>query len=199
MKKTLSKLKPLHPLPDDLDEIKEYGFKFDIGVGSKWITDGNAIFYRSDFDDNLLVNAMAYVGQKPKIERIANLWSDAETREDIPVSILGCLDRIDPKLDLDEDDEETRSFQLAILRDEQDRIIYADAFKLAFMLYAHKPEELSVAEDGGEMKWISFYRGGKLVGCLMPMQKSLHVVSGNPEDGYDIDGDPLPLAIEVVP
>lgn len=199
MKKILSKLKALHPLPNALAELTKYGFNSDIGGDSKWITDGHAIFWRAGFDVSLPANESTYLGKKPTPEGIAKLWDEAKTREDIPVHVLGGLDRVEPHSWLDGEGEEISPIQRAILRDELDRIIYADAFKLAFTLYALKPDALSVARADGPFKFIRFMREGEIVGCLMPMRRSFASLPGNIEEGYDVDGEALPLEIVLEP
>jgi hypothetical protein len=54
--------------------------------------------------------------------------------------------------------------------------------------------ELSVAREDGHVKWVRFSRGGELLGCLMPMRK---MTAADACAGYDVDGDALPLLIEV--
>lgn len=194
--KTLSKLKQLHPLPDDLVEIVKHGFEGDLSSDPKYITDGHAIFLREGLDESLLVKESDYVGRKPKPEDIEKLWVDAQAREDISAAILGTVDPIFFDSYFEDEDDEIAPIERAILRDDADRIIYIDAFKLAFLIYALSPDALSVAKEGGNEKWVRFSRGGALVGCLMPMRSTGGV--GEPlEIGYDIDGEALPLEIVV--
>lgn len=197
MKKILSKLKALHPLPNVLAELTKYGFNSDIGGDSKWITDGHAIFWRAGFDVSMLANESTYLGKKPTPEGIAKLWDEAKTREDIPVHILGSVDREFSETDFEDDEDGIAESEKSILRDTFDRIIYADAFKLAFTLYALKPDALSVARDDGPSKFIRFMRGGEIVGCLMPMRARTKAF--NSEEGYDVDGEPLSLEIVIEP
>jgi hypothetical protein len=192
--KILSKLKPLGPLPNDLDEIKQFGFVGDLSIEPEWITDGHAIFLSAGFDRSLLVNQSDMYIKKPKPGSCAKLWADAQKREDVGANILGSMDR-DYTDDMEGDGEEEEPIETAILRDELDRIIYADAFKLAFLLYALKVDELTVAKEDGWHKWIRFSRGGELVACLMPKRSTGPGAAF--EAGYDIDGPALPLEIEV--
>lgn len=194
MKGKLSKLKPLHPLPDDIGEVRKHGFNADIGQGSKWITDGHSLFWRAGFNESMLVNKQTYFGKKPTPASIRKLWDDAKSRVDIRADVMGCTDC--KYLDDDEDDEGKFFIQSAILRDEADRIVYVDAFKLSFMIIALAPDRLSVAKDDGEEKMIRFFRAGEQVGCLMPLRK-IGGVGGNIEAGYDVDGDPLSLELVV--
>lgn len=192
--KTQSKLKPLHPLPSDLDEIRKYGFAGELSSNPEFSTDGHAMFLSAGFDKTLIVNETSYL-KKPKPGSITKIWDEAKTRDDIPANILGSMDREFSDLDLDDEDDAIAPIERAILRDDLDRIIYVNAFKLAFVLYTLKPDALSVAKDDGGLKWIRFSRGGELVGCLMPMRGSTDLTDYHA--GYDVDGEPLPLAIEV--
>lgn len=185
----LSRLKKLNPLPTDLDEIKRYGFMSDISIGSKWITDGHAIFWRAGFDESLLINKSEHGGWKPLPGGIASMWAEAQAREDVGVAILGSMDRLYGEFDFR--DEWVPPSERAILRDECDRLIFVDAFKLAFMLFSLNPDAISVAKKDAPLAWLRFSLDGNLVGCLMPM------LGGGGIEGYDLDGEALPLEITI--
>ena len=196
-RKQLSRWKSLEPWPDDLDEIRRRGMGVNISSDPRWITDGHAMFPADGFDLSLLAEVAREVTLRVvTADRIEKLWAEYDARVDVRVAVLGCLWHNEVyRCDCcDDGDWDVTERYLAVLRDELDRLILAAPWKLTFMLHALKPDAITVS--AGEIdSALRFMREGRMVGVLMPLR-----TTGPGPDymaGYDVDGEPLPLAIEL--
>jgi hypothetical protein len=187
--KTLQELQrslPLmHETPKIEDETGEKYYRGFMGDSSKsplYVTDGHILLLASAIDPAIVIerDEYSYSTKYATEARIAEIWEDAETRDDVRAEFIG-VGFCERRPDLD----------FAFIRDERGRMMVLNAHKLAFCVSAVRPDALTVSVEPIVKMFdtsLSLRRYGELVGLIMPTK---FAAEDFPQ--YDFHGEPVSL------
>jgi len=168
-------LKPV--LPKDAKEIEPNGWRGNISRSKKFITDGHSIILASAIVPGFKASECKYGRVPPTLKDMQKVWGDANKRPTVPAHFIGCGR---PK------DMESI---VAVIRDDNGRVLIVDHYILKFALSAVHASEIHVsAGPKYEIEPLAIFHGTGIVALVMPMRYTRVDLRE-----YDLTTDPVDI------
>ena len=151
-------LKPV--LPKDAKEISDKGFQGNISKHKEFITDGHLMILASavqkGFEIKLPIKGLP---GSPSLAGMKNIWDAANDRPTVPAHFIGCGHPGDMES------------IVAVIRDDNGRVLTVDPYILKFALSAVHADEIHVsAGPKYDQDPLIIFHGTSIVALVMPMR-----------------------------
>ena len=180
----MAKKKILTPrLPSKAGELLVKGFGENRSVSHKFVTDEHSLILAKMVKDKKLLKDAIDGSPIPTTTEAAIdvVWDKVAKRDNIDVLFIGCGQAIGGCGD---------KIIVALLRDANERILFVDPYKLAFLIRVTEADTMAVDKSAMyERDPLAISRGDKMVAVLMPMRFKAYDFKA-----YDLSGPGIPLA-----
>jgi hypothetical protein len=172
-------MKTLRPaLPTDVKEIADKGFLGNISKHEKFITDGHSMILASAVRDGFEIKLPDEgLHRSPALSGMQTCWDAANDRKTVHAHFIGCGHP-----------GEMESL-VAVIRDDNGRILIVDPYILKFALSSVKGDEVHISEGPKyDVEPLAIFHGLGIVALVMPMRYTRDDLKK-----YDLTTDPVDI------